>query len=161
MTEGNCNLNFYNVNNQKMKWYSTTTSGCTTNWEGMDGTIGKENMVPVLVVANEEVGVVVVKWADGDEIKVTCDVDDKFNVESAIAHATLYKIFGGKNEYKRKWRNVISHKIDWKGNTHDAECTELERMDAVREERSEKRKQKKENLLRETKRKAEKKSFVL
>ena len=75
----------------------------------------KNPYIPEEIHVNEELKIVVVKWADGTEIKVTCDNDDTFNVDAGFAQALKYKMFGGKTEYKEKWGKIVSRRIRYHG----------------------------------------------
>jgi len=73
-------------------------------------------LVPKSIHVNKAEKIVVVKWEDGIEIKVTCDSDDTFNVDAAFAQALKYKLFGGKTQFKEKWGKIISRRIRYHQN---------------------------------------------
>lgn len=96
----------------------TYSISCYPNITGLDCTCpeckkqrNKNPYVPAEIHVNKEEKIVVVKWEDGTEIKVTCDNDDSFNVDAGFAQALKYKIFGGKTEYKEKWWKIIGRRI--------------------------------------------------
>ena len=98
------------------KLTDTSSWTFTIPWSGVwfpqyDFSKKKNAYVPKEIHVNEKLKIVVVKWEDGTESKVTCDNDDVFNVESGFAHALTHKIFGGKKEYKTKWWKIISRRI--------------------------------------------------
>jgi hypothetical protein len=131
----------------------TTTGGNTVSWSILP-MIGpniwqacypkpKNPYIPKEILVNEEQKVVVVKWEDDTETKVTCDSDDTFSADAGFSQALKYKIFGGKDEYKEKWWNIISKKISWMGNisrAKEAEEARKKQQMKVRKEKENKRK---------------------
>ena len=52
----------------------------------------KNPYVPQSIHVNQDEKIVVVKWSDGTETKVTCDDTDVFNVDAGFAQALKYKL---------------------------------------------------------------------
>jgi hypothetical protein len=71
--------------------------------------------VPKEIHANESERIVVVKWEDGTETKVTCDPLDNFSVEIGFMAALTEHLFGGKKQFKSKWWKIISRRIHYHG----------------------------------------------
>ena len=97
-------------------WYISTSIGLTPFGKLSSGGLDffkkeKNSYVPNEIHVNEELKIVVVKWDDGTETKVTCDNDDKFNIDTGFAQALKYKLFGGKTEFKEKWSKIIYRRV--------------------------------------------------
>lgn len=69
--------------------------------------------VPKEIHVNEEKKVIVVKWADDTETKVTCDVQDNFSVDVGFGMALTEHVFGSKREFKEKWWKIIQRRIKY------------------------------------------------
>lgn len=69
--------------------------------------------VPKEIHVNEKLGVMVVKWADDTETKVTCDAQDNFSVDVGFGMALTEHIFGSKREFKEKWWKIIRRRIKY------------------------------------------------
>jgi hypothetical protein len=72
----------------------------------------KNPYVPEAIYCNSSLGVTVVKWNDGTETRVTCDMADSFSPESGFYAALAIKVFGNsKKEFKNFWYPMISRKV--------------------------------------------------
>jgi hypothetical protein len=118
--------NFIQIGNEKIPCESTISVGSTGNtstwitipatgfsWEWDFSVPQKNPYVPKEIHVNEKLKIVIVKWDDGTETKVTCDDDDTFNVDAGFAQALKYKTFGGKSEFKEKWAKIIYRRVHY------------------------------------------------
>jgi hypothetical protein len=87
-------------------------SRCTQSWTAVNA---NHPFVPEAIHANESERIVVVKWEDGTETKVTCDPLDNFSVEIGFMAALTEHLFGGKKQFKSKWWKIISRRIHYHG----------------------------------------------
>lgn len=107
---GKENINFWQVCSP----YPSVTFSVTTTG---DTEMKKANpYVPDVIHVNEQEKIMVVKWSDGTENKVTCDDKDNFSVELGFAMALTQKIFYGKSQFKEKWWKIISRRIKYHEN---------------------------------------------
>ena len=90
----------------------------------------KNPYIPKKMDVNEELGTVTVHWEDGTATVVVCSPDDTFSPDGAFAQALKYKVFGNsKNQFKKKFWNIIAHKIVWTGNNNTSKETEHSRVE--------------------------------
>ena len=95
----------------------------TISWDGMFPVriheVEKKEMkknnpyVPLEIHVDEIKQVMVVKWQDGTETKVTCDAQDNFSVDVGFGMAFTEHMFGGKSEFKEKWWEIIQRRIKY------------------------------------------------
>ena len=73
-------------------------------------TKGKHPYVPESIHVTKNI--VVVKWSDGRETKVTCVEGDTFDIQTAFAYACMYRMFGNnKSQFKEKWWQIIARRV--------------------------------------------------
>ena len=114
----------------------------------------KNPYIPKKMEVNEEIGTVTVHWEDGTATVVVCSPDDTFSPDGAFAQALKYKVFGNsKNQFKKKFWNIIAHKIVWTGNNNTSKETEHYRVEFEKCEKKAENTRKRNNAL--IKRKAE------
>jgi hypothetical protein len=102
-------LGYISIGNQTSPIVGTITTTSTTT----SSNVTKQNpYVPLEIHVNRDEKVMVVKWVDGTENKVTCDSEDNFSEEIGFAMALTQKMFGGKREFKEKWWKIISRRIN-------------------------------------------------
>ena len=77
----------------------------------------KNPYVPKEIHVDESKKVMVVKWDDGTETKVTCDPQDNFSIDVGFGMAFTEHMFGGKREFKEKWWKIIQRRIKYHGKT--------------------------------------------
>jgi hypothetical protein len=111
VTSTNMNNTDGNGNPVSRSWTFVITTERDTKMKGE--VIPFNPLVPERIDVVEEDGIVVVNWADGTEIKVTCDADDTFSADAGFTQALKYKLFGGKSEYKAKWEKIIARRIHY------------------------------------------------
>ena len=68
--------------------------------------------IPIAVYCDTNNKTTVVKWNDGEETKVTCDIVDTYSPEAGFYAALAIKVFGNdKRNFKDFWYPVISRRI--------------------------------------------------
>jgi hypothetical protein len=102
--------------------YTTTCTGSAWNLlksKGLlldflqEGNALKSNnpYIPLKIYCNSLTKTTIVKWNDGTETKVTCDIEDNFSPESGYFAALVIKVFGNdKKKFKDFWYPVISRR---------------------------------------------------
>jgi hypothetical protein len=95
----------------------TYSGGAIPLWVAADWTFGcgttkkKNPNVPKEIHVTPDTGVMVVKWDDETETKVTCSEKDNWDEEIGFAMALAYKTMGGKSAWKNKWWKIVQRRI--------------------------------------------------
>ena len=110
---------FIQIGNQTIPMNGTITWAGTGDWCNCEkkAVVAKNPYVPKEIHVDEYAQIIVVKWEDGTETKVTCDVQDNFSVDVGFGMALTEHIFGGKHQFKEKWWKIIQRRIKYHGNT--------------------------------------------
>jgi hypothetical protein len=69
--------------------------------------------IPLEIHVDVSKQVMVVKWQDGTETKVTCDSQDNFSIDVGFGMAFTEYMFGGKTQFKEKWWKIIQRRIKY------------------------------------------------
>jgi hypothetical protein len=105
---------FYtSTGNSSFLWSEKITFDELNNFVPTTFRKNKNPYVPKEIHVDASKKVMVVKWDDGTETKVTCDPQDNFSVDVGFGMALTEHVFGSKREFKEKWWKIIQRRIKY------------------------------------------------
>ena len=118
-------VGYIQVGDQKIPIDGTVTITSTPNWwmsgcEERKALVATKNpyapknpYVPKEIHVDRFKKVMVVKWEDDTETKVTCDAQDNFSEDVGFMAALTEYVFGSKHQFKEKWWKIIQRRIKY------------------------------------------------